>query len=175
MSPLTSEQQELACAGLQSTKRIAARYKRGFPRLRDDIESEAMLGLLRAASEFDHKKIWGFWLRQCIQWQIGSFLRTYCKHHEGVVEATPELLSSLPDPHDPFAPANDRDTVEGLLGRLGPKERRTITELYWGHQTQAQIACQEGVEQHTIHYRREAALKVLREQDSVTTFTKENT
>jgi RNA polymerase sigma factor (sigma-70 family) len=125
---LTSDQRRLAADGAHRVEGVAARYARHFPSHADDIQSAALLGVIRAAGTYDDTKVWDYWVKKKAQWEICRFLKKTFKRR--VPQAQFDKRMSVPDNHDYFAQVDADDAIEGLLKPLEPRTQALFRLVY---------------------------------------------
>lgn len=175
--------ERLAEANLHLARRIAARYPRWSILNREELQAEAMYGLVRASLQYTEKRsdggvevgfemfAWGYMRRQ-----INHALEKGWRRRQQHPLYAPEDLSSLEEKGwaesaDPLAVVIARETSEILyqhLAELGERERRILVAVYWEGLTQAEVARSEGVSRNRANVLLRRAEKHLKERMSET-------
>lgn len=158
--PLTEEQQRLAADNIHLARRIARPYKTACPRLRDDIESAAMLGLLYAATRYDSSLGFAFstcaWSR--IRGTVLNVIRFDCGGLGGasamcMSDRRPRCLTT-PNPGNlkgsrPLACGSiprvaremlDADAVDDIVRKLPAKHAKVLKAIALGGLSQQETA-----------------------------------
>lgn len=132
---MTSDQQErLAAESMPYAKRVAARYARQYPRFRDDLESAAMLGVLKATrTRDDEQSVWDFWLKRCVRWGIGQRLKELRRkgfYNQELQARSGEAAYEFEVENQELREIDFSDLVDVGLDCLTKQQRSVITSVY---------------------------------------------
>jgi RNA polymerase sigma factor (sigma-70 family) len=122
-NPLTDAQRDLVAGYWIVALRLAKRFTRRHPRLRDEFESVAAWGLVQAVKAYDPSR--GLAFSTYATWRIKGFLWDLAYRKR--------LQATIPAPTFVSAPPIDPDVsldAATILGRL-PRKHATACRLVW--------------------------------------------
>lgn len=148
---LDGERRELAARMAPRAIRLAARWKRAWPRLADEIESAALWGVMRAASgvspEFDrHER--NSYFRRTVDSAIQNELRW--RHRKKRRDGSSEgggpvaLVARGPGPAEAAERAEDSRRLRNAIAKLSWHERYCLRRYYRDGATMEGIAAERG-------------------------------
>ncbi len=164
MEPLTPEQSELAATGIDKARQVANWYSTKRPTLRDDIESAAMLGVLRAAGSYDDKRVWETWVSTCVRWTIREQLEVGGRNMRRIEPFDPTTLRDFPSNSDSVGAFEEREHAEFMCGLIGPEGQKTIKPIFEEGLSHQQLAGREHVTRQAIDHRLQKAFDIIRKQ-----------
>lgn len=165
---MTPEQEALVSGNLKLAFWFANRYRRFDPEGQADLESEAQLGLVRAALEYEPRLggAFGSFAAVVIKRRIFDYLRRTRKqkaetslylHDDEGNEIERRELRTDPDPAAPVLHAQVRRAVAAL----GPRHRDVVLRWLAGR-TLEEVAVDLGVSRARCGHIEKAAMRTLR-------------
>lgn len=171
LSPLNSDQQDLAAQYLPLARALARPLKARYPGLADEFDSACGLAIVEAARAYDPARNLGFatYLRFRVKGALWDCLRS-----EGLADDGDELprvfrMHALDEAGsiDSGAEAVDAlDSFDRWVSVLGDRQAAIIRAIYLHNRTQSQVAEQLGISQTEASRIHRQALDLLSGRES---------